>query len=224
MSLVLTLKAAGLNFARVSLYNEQVCTLFQVETLKRSRKSEHLVAVATALFNRSGYHGVGIDQVIAEAGVAKTTLYRHFRSKEDLIVAVLRRNDERFRADMRDAVDRSASDPGERLLATFDFLEDWFRDPSFYGCPFMSAAGEYGERSSPVFQEVAMHKRLMVAYFEELARVAGLEGPGSIAEGINLLHEGATAVAHITGDPQTARKAKAVAAMLLAERRDGSPA
>lgn len=183
--------------------------------MKRSQKREHLVEVANALFNRFGYHGVGIDQVIAEAGVAKMTLYRHFKSKEELIVAVLRRNDERFRSDMREAIEKSGVQGEQKLLATFDFLADWFENTSFYGCPFMSAAGEYGERSSPVFQEAAMHKRLMVAYFEELARAAGLAEPARVAEQFNLLHEGATAVAHITGNAQAARTGRAVAEKLL---------
>lgn len=183
--------------------------------MKRAQKREHLIEVAAELFNRLGYHAAGVDQVIAQAGIAKTTLYRHFKSKEDLIVAVLRRIDERYREDMRRSVDLSAEAPRRKLLATFDFLEHWFKDKSFYGCPFMSAAGEYSAPRSAVFQEAAMHKRLAVAYFEELARAAGLKDPRRVAEEINLLHEGATAVAHITGDPAAARKAKAVAATLV---------
>jgi len=157
----------------------------------------------------------GIDHVIAEAGIAKSTLYRHFKSKEELIVAVLRRIDEQFRENMRQTVDRLAPQPRNKLLATFDFLEDWFNDQAFFGCPFMSAAGEYSERPSAVFREAAMHKRLVVAYFEELARAAQLNDPGSIAEKINLLHEGATAIAHITGNSDAARNAKVVAAKLI---------
>lgn len=183
--------------------------------MKRAQKREHLIDVAAALFNRLGYHAAGVDYVIAEAGIAKTTLYRHFKSKEELIVAVLRRIDEQFRDDMRRAVDGLAREPRQKILATFDFLEEWFKDRTFYGCPFMGAAGEYGERSSPVFQEAAMHKRLVVAYFEELVRAARLEHPRRLAEEINLLHEGATAVAHITGDPGAAGKAKAVADRLI---------
>ena len=134
--------------------------------MKRSQKRAHLIDVAAALFNRLGYHAAGVDRVIAEAGIAKTTLYRHFKSKEELIVAVLRRIDEQFREDMRQAVDKAARDPKQKILATFDFLEGWFKEETFYGCPFMSAAGEYSERPSAVFQEAAMHKRLVVAYFE----------------------------------------------------------
>ena len=183
--------------------------------MKREKKREHLVDVAAKLFNRLGFHAAGVDQVIAEAGIAKTTLYRHFKSKDDLIVAVLHKLDEEFRTNMRDSVDRATDQPAQKLLATFDFLENWFKTQNFYGCPFMSAAGEYGERISPVFQEAAVHKRLMVAYFEELARGANLKEPKRIADEINLLHEGATAVAHVTGDPAAAQKAKVLAATIL---------
>jgi len=183
--------------------------------MKRAQKRDHLIEVATELFNRCGYHASGIDRVIAEAGIAKTTLYRHFRTKEDLIVAVLQRIDAQYRERLRAAVDRLAGEPKQKLLASFDVLEDWFRGNSFYGCPFMSAASEYNVRTSPVFQVVMLHKRLMIAYFEELARAAGLDEPARIGEEINLLHEGATAVAQVNGDPSTARRAKAMAARMI---------
>ena len=183
--------------------------------MKRAQKRDHLIEVATELFNRCGYHASGIDRVIAEAGVAKTTLYRHFRTKEDLIVAVLQRIDAQHREGLRADVDQLAHEPKQKILASFDVLEDWFRGNSFYGCPFMSAASEYNVRTSPVFQVVVLHKRLMIAYFEELARAAGLDDPTRIGEEINLLHEGATAVAQVNGDPSTARRAKAMAARLI---------
>lgn len=187
--------------------------------MKRAQKREHLIEVATELFNRLGYHAAGVDRVIEEAGIAKTTLYRHFGSKEELIVAVLRGIDERYRDAMRQAVDEPTRGPRQKLLATFDYLETWFKDRSFYGCPFMSAASEYSERSSPVFQEAVLHKRLVIAYFEELARAAKLNDPQRLAEEINLLHEGATAVAHITGDATAAGRARAVAAHLIEDAR-----
>ena len=183
--------------------------------MKRAHKRDHLIEVATELFNRCGYHASGIDRVIEEAGVAKTTLYRHFRTKEDLIMAVLQRIDAQHREGMRAAVDQLAHEPKQKILASFDVLEEWFRENSFYGCPFMSAASEYNVRTSPVFQVVVLHKRLMIAYFEELAHAAGLDDPARIGEEINLLHEGATAVAQVSGDPGTARKAKAMAARLI---------
>lgn len=190
--------------------------------MKRAEKRAHLIDVAAEIFNRSGYHAAGVDQVIAEAGVAKTTLYRYFRSKDDLIVAVLARIDEQFRDDMRAAVDGVAADPAAKLLATFDFLAAWFATKTFRGCPFISAAREYGERTNPVFQESATHKRLVLAYFEELAYAAGYGDAKRIAQEINLLHEGATAVAHITGSSEAARTAKAMAARLIEAEHSGT--
>jgi AcrR family transcriptional regulator len=183
--------------------------------MKRAEKREHLVDVAARIFNRHGYHAAGIDQVIAEAGIAKTTLYRHFESKEDLIVAVLKRIDEQYRDNMRQAVDNLAKAPKDKLLATFDYLETWFRDKSFYGCPFVNAAAEYSDRRSQVFKEASTHKRLVMTYFEELASAAKLADPRRLANEINLLHEGATAVAHITGDAGEAQKAKVIAKALI---------
>lgn len=187
--------------------------------MKRAEKRQHLIEVASRLFNQDGFHGVGIDQIIAEAGIAKTTLYRHFESKEDLIVAVLRRIDARYRDDLRQFVERVPV--SRRLMASFDFLEGWFEHKTFHGCPFVSAAAEYSDRRSPVFQEAVMHKRLLVAYFEELARVAGVEPAAEIAETINLLHEGAIAVAHVTGQARAAQRARTVAESLMA---GGAPA
>lgn len=184
--------------------------------MKRAEKRDHLVAIAAALFNKAGFHGTGIDQIVEAAGIAKTTLYRHFNSKEELIVAALRRIDHRYREDMRRAVDQASADGADRLLATFDFLEEWFEAKTFHGCPFVNAAAEYGDRSNAIFQEAQMHKRLVVAYLEELARAAGIGEPTRIAEWVNLLHEGATSIAHVTGRAQAASEARSIAATLIA--------
>ena len=183
--------------------------------MRRSLKREQLLDIAIGLFNERGYHASGIDLILEEAGIAKTTLYRHFKTKEDLIVAVLKTIDERSRDGMRLFVDTRAKKPEDKLLATFDYLELWFKERTFYGCPFMSAAGEFGDKRSVIFQEAATHKRLVQAYFEELARAANLKNPKDLAEEINLLHEGATAVAHISGKHKAAQLAKQTARKLI---------
>jgi AcrR family transcriptional regulator len=182
--------------------------------MKRAEKKGHLVDVAIEMFNQYGYHAVGVDSIIAKSGVAKTTLYRYFETKELLIAAALRKTDEQFRADLRAFTERSASDPLGQLLASFDFLEFWFSAKTFYGCPFIKAAGEYND-TNQIFQEVILHKRLIIAYFEEQIRAAGLPNPEQLAGEINLLHEGATAFAQVTRDSSVAQKAKAVAEKIL---------
>ena len=105
--------------------------------------------------------------------------------------------------------------PDERLLATFEFLETCFRQRSFRGCPFISAACEHSEPSDPVFQASLLHKRLVLAYFEELCHAADFLEAKRVAAMVNLLHEGAIAVAQISRSPEAARSAKAIAASLL---------
>ena len=130
-------------------------------------------------------------------------------------VAVLKRIDAEYRERLRSYVEKKAKDPVKKLLASFDYLDSWFISKSFYGCPFVSAAGEYGDKQSPVFQEAKLHKRLMLAYYEELARAADLKDPLLVAEQINVLQEGAITVAHVTGDYKAAKKAKVVASKII---------
>ncbi len=184
--------------------------------MRRSEIRDHLLETALRLFNQHGYHATGVDLIIAEARVAKTTLYRHFETKEDLILAALERRDEQARDAMRAFVEQRASDPVERLLVTFDCLEAWFCDERFRGCPFVSAAGEHKDTDNPVFRAAALHKRLTLAYFEELAHAARCAEPKRIAAEINLLHEGAIAVAQMTRTAEPAWQARRMAAQLLA--------
>ncbi|MDN3627642.1 TetR/AcrR family transcriptional regulator [Methylobacterium isbiliense] len=178
---------------------------------------DHILDTAIRLFNLHGYQATGVDQLVAETGVAKTTLYRHFASKEDLIIAALLRCDERDRDAMRAFVEGRARDPVRRLLATFDFLELWFASETFHGCPFMNAAGEHGASESQVLGTAALHKRLVLAYLEELCHAASLSDPKRVAAEINLLHEGATAVAQVTRKSDPAVRAKSMATRLLVE-------
>ncbi|MBB3317762.1 AcrR family transcriptional regulator [Rhizobium sp. BK181] len=189
--------------------------------MRRSEIKNHLLETALRLFNEYGYHATGIDLIVSESGVAKTTLYRHFETKEELIVAALERRDEADRREMREFVETRAKDPVERILSTFDFLEQWFKDKEFRGCGFMAAAGEHKDIADPVFRAAEMHKRLSLAYFEELAHAARFRDPRRVADEINLLQEGATAVAQITRSVEPARQAKRMATALTAtiERR-----
>lgn len=184
--------------------------------MRRSEIRGHLLETALRLFNQNGYHATGIDLIIAESGVAKTTLYRHFETKDDLILAALERRDEHARDEMRAFVEKRASDPAERLLVTFDFLEALFREEQFRGCIFVGAAGEHKDPNHPVFHAAVMHKRLVLAYFEELAHAARFAEPKRIAAEVNLLHEGAMAVAQMARTAEVARRARHVAAKLLA--------
>lgn len=183
--------------------------------MSRAAKRDELVDAAIRLFNRHGYHATGVDRLMEETGIAKTTLYRHFASKEELIVAALAKVDEAAREEMRAFVEAASDDPRERILATFGQLAVWLQDVEFKGCPFVAAAGEYGGATDPVFQQVRLHKRLYLAYFEELVRAARVPEPKAVARQLVMLHEGAVAFAQVLGAQGVADDARAAAERLI---------
>ena len=180
-----------------------------------SLRRDHLVGTALALFSKHGYHATGIDRILAESGVAKMTLYKHFRSKDDLILAVLRRRDEEFRRWFQAEIESRAATPHERILAAFDVLEAWFKDPEFNGCCFIHAAGEYGSKDNPVHTAAAEHKARVLGYFRDLAQAAGAAAPDDLARQLMLLVDGAIVTAHVSGDAASARGARILAEALL---------
>jgi AcrR family transcriptional regulator len=174
-----------------------------------------LVDAALTLFCRDGFHATGIDAILAEAGVAKMTLYRHFRSKEELILAALRRRDEVWRNWFRRTVERRARVPRERLLAVFDVLDEWQCGGEFRGCVFINATAEYAAPDHPIHEAAAEHLRLVTRFLRELADAAGAPDPDDLATRLALLLEGATVLAHVCGRKDAARHAKAAAAVLV---------
>jgi len=184
-----------------------------------SRRRDHLVDTALDLFCRDGFNATGIDRILAESGVAKMTLYKHFRSKDELILAALRLRDERFRNWFVRAVESRARDPRQRLLAIFDALEEWLGGEGFTGCAFINVAAEFTRRDGPVRAIAAEHKRLVFAYIRGLAEDAGVGDAGdaeSLAWDLTLLAEGAIVMAHVGGRNVAAARARAAAEKLIA--------
>ena len=180
-----------------------------------SPRRDQLVETALTLFAKQGYHATGIDKILAEAGVAKMTLYKHFKSKEELILAVLRLRDERFRNGFMRAVEQRAQSPRDRVLAAFDVLEDWIKSDEFYGCMFINACAEFASQDDPIHTAAAEHKRLMLGYVKELLRAAGLRDPELLAMQFCLLIEGAIVMAQVTGRAAAAGEARTAAEVLL---------
>jgi AcrR family transcriptional regulator len=183
--------------------------------MARAAKRDELIDAAIRLFSRHGYRATGVDRLMEETGIAKTTLYRYFATKEELIVAALAKVDDMAREDMRVFVEAASDDPRERILATFDWLDRWMNDSEFKGCPFVAAAAEYGSAADPVFQQVRLHKRLTLAYFEELVRAARIPNPRGIARQLAMLQEGAVAFAQVLGPHGVAAEARNAADRLI---------
>lgn len=190
-------------------------------------RRDHLVEIALQLFYRNGFNATGIDKVLAESGVAKMTLYKHFRSKDELILAALQLRDERFRNWLMTEMEKAATEPTERLLAMFDALETWFdgkafKGLGFCGCAFVNAAGEFSDHAHPAHRVAAEHKIRIVEYLTKLCAEAGLSDPSEMAEKLALLKEGAIVTAHVRGMPEAAKIAKEMARqMLVASRSAG---
>lgn len=178
-------------------------------------KREQLLQSAVALFSQKGFHGVGIDAISEKAGVTKKTLYHHFKSKEELILAALRYYDERFRNDFMKAVEtRSISSIG-RLLIVFDVVEEWFRKDDFYGCIFVGAMGEYPDEGTPIRNFCQEAKGLMLGYIKNLVEKSQLQGADQLPQQIILLLEGAITMAQVNNSPFSAVSAKKAVEVLI---------
>jgi AcrR family transcriptional regulator len=180
----------------------------------RSGARERLIEAAARLFGTDGIRAVGIDRLLAEAGVAKMSLYKHFRSKDELVVAALRRKDELFRETFA-AMIGSRREPRARLLGVFDALERWFARPDFRGCAFLNAAAELPEVGCPGRLAVAEHKAWVLGQLRTLSHEAGAADPEALAAQLMILFDGAIARAYVTGDAGVARDAKSAAEALL---------
>ena len=180
---------------------------------------ERLVAAAIELFYRHGFAAIGIDRVIATAGVTKTTFYKHFASKDDLMVAAVRRRDE-WEAQAWDRAVRkiAGDDPAGRLLAMFDVMDVWFNDPDFHGCMFMNTAAEFPNPHDPVHQAAAAHRRQSRDHWRDLARAAGAQGAAaeSFADCYAALVEGALILRQTHGRNDAARVVRPAAEQLIA--------
>ena len=184
-------------------------------TAQSSPKRDHLMATAWRLFYRDGLRAVGIDTILAEAGVAKMTLYNHFASKEELIIAILEKRDLEFRTSLMDKVAAAGPDAEARLLAVFEWLEGWFGSEGFKGCVFIRAVGEYPEPTHPIHQTAWRHKVAVKTALTELCGAAGAKDAAALAEALSFLIDGAIVTAHATQSTTPASSARATAAQLI---------
>lgn len=178
-------------------------------------KRDQIVSVAQKLFYQNGFHATGIDRIIKEAGVSKKTLYNHFKSKDELVLAALRKRDELFRNSLMRKTERLGSTAKERLLSIFDVVGEWFEDKDFAGCMFINASAEYSESDNPSHIVCAEHKRLVREYIRELAVQAEIDNPEELSQQLNLLIDGAIVDAHVSGNKDAASQAKKIAFVLL---------
>ena len=176
---------------------------------------DRIMQAASTLFYQEGVQNVGIDRIITESGVAKMSLYNHFKSKDALIAAWLQQRDVNWRDWFQKTVEKQATAPAERLLAMFDVLEEWFSQPDFRGCAFINSSVELVDPEHPGYQVAIEHQQALYGYILHLVQAAELDHPNAVAEQLLLLVEGAIVVAMMRRSPAAAIHAKTAAAMLI---------
>jgi AcrR family transcriptional regulator len=191
-------------------------SIWSMEPLSRPGSTrERLMDAAAMLFYEHGFHAIGLDRILAEVGVTKTTFYNHFESKDALIVAVLQHRDQRDMDQLRDELARRGHGPREQVLDVFDVLDEWFRDGRFKGCLFINAAAQFPNPHDPVHVAAARHGQNLHRAFLDMVRAAGAAEPETLARQLAMLAAAAITTRHVSGDPGAARTAHAMAEALL---------
>jgi AcrR family transcriptional regulator len=174
-----------------------------------------LLNAATHLFCKNGINATGIDAIIDEAGTAKTTLYKLFGSKTNLVHAVLESEGKQWREWFIGAIEAGGGDPQTKLARIFPALKSWFGEERFYGCPFINAVAEH-DKDQKQFRNIAMrHKKVVLAHIEKLAGEMGAAEPEVLAHQLALLIDGAIVAAMVSGNPGVADTAGLAACSLL---------
>jgi AcrR family transcriptional regulator len=158
-------------------------------TTTRPKTRDRLLDAAADRFYNEGY-GVSIDAIAERAGLAKPTVYAHFRSKDALIEAVLQSRSDAFFADLDDELRRRDGDEQGQLIAPFDLLVKDLPDPSYHGCLCVNSAATFLSREHPAHRVLLGHEQRMLEIFERLAAGAGAADPAPVARQLMLLYDG----------------------------------
>jgi AcrR family transcriptional regulator len=191
-----------------------------VDTVSQAQPGarDRILAAAYELFASRGIRDVGVDEVIGRAGVAKASLYRHFSSKDDLVVAFLELREERWTLAWVEAeARRRGTTPEEQLLAIFGLFDEWFHREDFEACSFINVLLEMGPRHS-AGTACVQHLENIRSLVRSLAEEAGLRDPGSFAHAWHILMKGSI-IAAVEGDVEAAKRAQSMGRCLIDEYR-----
>lgn len=181
----------------------------RAERVEETRR--RLLDSADELFYEEGIRATGVEALAERAGVTKMTLYSHFASKDDLVVAYLERRDRRWRESLECRLD-GQTDPKERLLSVFDAHRELLVSGGFRGCAYVNCAAEFPDREHPARAAVRRHKATLKRRLVKLATEAECADPEGLAENLFLLLEGSYVTGALEGDGDVVSRARAVAA------------
>jgi AcrR family transcriptional regulator len=188
-------------------------------TRATSEPRQRILETADRLFYQEGIRAVGIDRIIAEAGVAKMSLYKHFPSKDELIVSVLQHREEVFQIWFQAAIERHSKKTKDPLRSFFGALKEWFESPGFRGCAFINASVELADPTHPASVFVRGQKERFALFLRELIEQAIGKKAASVAPVVGLLIEGAIVTAVIQGSPDAVDVARDASLKLVAREK-----
>lgn len=192
---------------------------FEQPMVDRSEPSsvrERLLDTAADLFYREGVRAVGVDRVVERTGVAKTSLYRHFPSKDDLVAAVLERDDQNYWLHWDRVTQRLGQDPTAELTAHVQWIAQYIARPEFRGCAFLNAATEFPAADHPARQVALRHKAELRRRLGVLTQRLGANAPDQLADQLVLLIDGAYVNGQLRGKRGPVQALPAAAAALIA--------
>jgi AcrR family transcriptional regulator len=152
---------------------------------------DRILATASALFYREGVHAVGVDLVVKESGIAKTSLYRHFGSKDSLVTAFLDQEDQDFWSQWDRIADCYEDDPRGELEALLHWMDVRLRRPGYRGCPQLNVAAELPDPAHPARRVAAAHKEKMRRRLSSIAERLQLNDPEKVGSQLALAFDGA---------------------------------
>jgi AcrR family transcriptional regulator len=180
-----------------------------------SEVRQRLLETADRLFYQEGVRATGIDRIVAEAGVAKMSLYKHFSSKDDLILAVLKYREEAVLGFFRSAMERHGRKVKDPLRCFFGALKDFFESPGFRGCPFQNAAVELADPAHAGAEFARRHKQRFSEFLRGLVEETVGKSAAKVAPAVSILVEGAIVTAVVQGNPDAADVARDAALKLM---------
>lgn len=187
--------------------------------MERTSSRQRLVDAAIRRFYRDGFRSVGIDQVLTDVGISKTAFYKHFESKEDLMIAALEMQNRWLQGTFRTMIsERGGATAIGQLYAVLDVVENIIESDEYQGCIFVNAAMEFPLQHEPAHVLASQNKQAIEDIIHALAVEAAATDPRALAQELCLIMEGAYVTRHVTGNKQTVDIARRIARHVIASR------
>jgi len=180
-----------------------------------SQLKEKILKTATDLFQTRGINSTGVDTIVAVAGTTKMTLYKHFQTKEGLILAVLKQSQLDFQNWLDEKLNLNSKNPDDKIKQLFDFIEEWITSPDFLGFGFLKASAEFPNEENPIHQLSSKQSREFRQYISQLAKEANIKDANGLALQLSLLFEGAVQAEQMKRGSGAIKQAKKAAKLLI---------